>query len=63
LGPRVGDGADVAVIELLGSELEVKKAKEVEADVKDKAGKVESVAKDTTESEGSEGEEAEKEKE
>ena len=51
------------MIELLGSELEVKKAKEVETDVKDKAGKVESVAKDTTESEGSEGEEAEKEKE
>jgi large subunit ribosomal protein L17 len=28
LGPRVGDGADVAVIELLGSDQEVKKAKD-----------------------------------
>lgn len=26
LGPRAGDGADMAIIELLGSELEVKKA-------------------------------------
>jgi large subunit ribosomal protein L17 len=30
LGPRVGDGADVAIIELLGSELEVRKAERVE---------------------------------
>ena len=28
LGPRVGDGADVAVIELLGSDQEVKKAED-----------------------------------
>ena len=63
LGPRVGDGADVAVIELLGSELEVKKAKEVTTDVKEKAEEVDSVAKDAIESEGSEGAEAEKEKE
>ena len=30
LGPRVGDGADVAIIELLGSELEVRKAERIE---------------------------------
>ena len=30
LGPRVGDGADVAVIELLGSELDVKKSLQAE---------------------------------
>ena len=38
LGPRVGDGADMAVIELLGSELEVKKAAraETEKDEKEK---------------------------
>ena len=47
LGPRVGDGAEVAVIELLGSELEVKKAKKV----------VESGAETATESKGLEGEE------
>lgn len=32
LGPRIGDGADMAVIELLGSELAVKKAASVEAE-------------------------------
>src|SRR5262245_3575856 len=38
LGNRKGDGADLAIIELLGSELEVKKA-EREAKTKEKAGK------------------------
>ena len=32
LGPRIGDGADMAVIELLGSELAVKKAASVETE-------------------------------
>ena len=41
LGPRVGDGADVAVIELLGSELEVKKAREAEDRAKE-AGETDS---------------------
>ncbi len=36
LGPRVGDGADMAVIELLGSELEVKKASRAEAEKDEK---------------------------
>ena len=36
LGPRVGDGADMAVIELLGSELEVKKAARAEAEKDEK---------------------------
>ena len=36
LGPRVGDGADMAVIELLGSELEVKKAGRAEAEKDEK---------------------------
>ena len=34
LGPRVGDGADVAIIELLGSELDVKKAERAEKEEK-----------------------------
>ena len=38
LGHRKGDGADLAIIELLGSELEVKKAERVEK-TKDKTGK------------------------
>ena len=37
LGNRKGDGADLAIIELLGSELEAKKAERTEA--KEKAGK------------------------
>ncbi len=36
LGPRVGDGADMAVIELLGSELAVKKAGRAEAEKDEK---------------------------
>ena len=36
LGPRVGDGADMAVIELLGSELEVKKAARAETEKDEK---------------------------
>ena len=36
LGPRVGDGADVAIIELVGSELAVKKAERAEKE-EDKA--------------------------
>ena len=41
LGNRQGDGADLAIIELLGSELEVKKAEraEKEKDKQAKAGK------------------------
>ena len=38
LGHRKGDGADLAIIELLGSELEVKKAERAEK-TKDKASK------------------------
>jgi large subunit ribosomal protein L17 len=38
LGNRKGDGADLAIIELLGSELEVKKAERAEK-AKEKAGK------------------------
>jgi large subunit ribosomal protein L17 len=38
LGHRKGDGADLAIIELLGSELEVKKAERAEK-VKEKAAK------------------------
>jgi large subunit ribosomal protein L17 len=38
LGNRKGDGADLAIIELLGSELEVKKAERAEK-TKDKAAK------------------------
>ncbi len=38
LGNRKGDGADLAIIELLGSELEVKKAERAEK-AKDKAAK------------------------
>ena len=38
LGNRKGDGADLAIIELLGSELEVKKAERAEKS-KDKAAK------------------------
>lgn len=38
LGHRKGDGADLAIIELLGSELEVKKAERAEK-AKDKAAK------------------------
>jgi large subunit ribosomal protein L17 len=38
LGPRVGDGADVAVIELVGSELEVKKAKDAAESEDSKGG-------------------------
>jgi large subunit ribosomal protein L17 len=38
LGNRKGDGADLAIIELLGSELEVKKAERAEK-VKEKAEK------------------------
>jgi large subunit ribosomal protein L17 len=38
LGNRKGDGADLAIIELLGSELEVKKAERAEK-AKAKAGK------------------------
>ena len=51
LGNRKGDGADMAIIELLGSELEVKKA-EREAKAKEKQGK-----------KPAKGEKAEKEKE
>jgi large subunit ribosomal protein L17 len=36
LGPRIGDGADVAIIELVGSELAVKKAERAEKE-EDKA--------------------------
>src|SRR6266446_3533147 len=38
LGNRKGDGADLAIIELLGSELEVKKAERAEK-AQEKAGK------------------------
>src|SRR5207247_5972457 len=38
LGNRKGDGADLAIIELLGSELEVKKAERAEKE-KEKQGK------------------------
>jgi large subunit ribosomal protein L17 len=38
LGNRKGDGADLAIIELLGSELEVKKAERA-AEAQKKAGK------------------------
>jgi large subunit ribosomal protein L17 len=43
LGNRKGDGADLAIIELLGSELEVKKAEraEKEKESKKKSGKTE----------------------
>ena len=60
LGPRVGDGADVAVIELLGSELEAKKAKEaeVEAEAETKAS-----TEDSTESENTDDEKDAEEKE
>ncbi len=60
LGPRVGDGADVAVIELLGSELEAKKAKEatVESEAETKAS-----TEDSTESENTDDEEDAEEKE
>ena len=40
LGPRVGDGADVAVIELLGSDLVVKKAKDATESEDSKGEKV-----------------------
>ena len=63
LGPRVGDGADIAVIELLGSELEVKKAQQVETVPEGKAKKEKPVKKDPAESEGSEGAEATENKE
>ena len=44
LGPRVGDGADMAVIELLGSELEVKKAVRAEAEKDEKENEEEAGA-------------------
>ncbi len=40
LGPRVGDGADVAIIELLGSELDVKKAERAEKEEKEEKAAV-----------------------
>jgi large subunit ribosomal protein L17 len=50
LGNRKGDGADLAIIELLGSELEVKKAeraeKAKEKETKKKAGKAEKKEED-----------------
>jgi len=47
LGNRKGDGADLAVIELLGSELEVKKAEREKAKEKDdKKGKKKEEAED-----------------
>ena len=39
LGNRKGDGADLAIIELLGSELEVKKAERAEQAAKQEKGK------------------------
>jgi len=39
LGNRQGDGADLAIIELLGSELEVKKAERAEKAAEKKKGK------------------------
>jgi len=54
LGPRVGDGGDVAVIELLGSELEAKKAKDAEAATKEKDESEASETKEAAESEDSE---------
>ena len=45
LGNRKGDGADLAIIELLGSELEVKKAERAEK-VKEKASKKKPEKKD-----------------
>ena len=39
IGPRVGDGADMAIIELIGSELEVKKAQREEAEAGESADK------------------------
>jgi large subunit ribosomal protein L17 len=39
LGNRKGDGADLAIIELLGSELEVKKAERAEKEKAKQAGK------------------------
>ena len=62
LGPRVGDGADVAVIELLGSELEAKKAKDAKAEeaVEKKAS---AESEDSTESEDTDSEEDAEEKE
>ena len=54
LGPRVGDGGDVAVIELLGSELEAKKAKDSEAAAKEKDESEASKTKEAAESEDSE---------
>ena len=44
LGPRVGDGADMAVIELLGSELEVKKVVRAEAEKDEKENEEEAGA-------------------
>ena len=54
LGPRVGDGGDVAVIELLGSELEAKKAKDTAAAAKEKDESEASETKEAAESEDSE---------
>jgi large subunit ribosomal protein L17 len=48
LGNRKGDGADLAIIELLGSELEVKKAERAEK-AKEKAGKKSDKDKDKEE--------------
>ncbi len=60
LGPRVGDGADVAVIELLGSELEAKKAKEAKSEATEAKASAES---DSTESENTDDEKDAEEKE
>jgi len=46
LGNRKGDGADMAIIELLGSELEVKKAEKAAAQAKKTTKKKESEKKD-----------------
>ena len=55
LGPRVGDGADVAVIELLGSGLEVRRTKEAKGAKKEaKEGRAKEAKTTEEQEEGSE---------
>jgi large subunit ribosomal protein L17 len=49
LGNRKGDGADIAIIELIGSELEVKKAERAEKAAKKKAKEAEKGEKEKEE--------------
>src|SRR5436309_12399240 len=49
LGHRKGDGADLAIIELLGSELEVKKAERAEKEKEKQAKKVDKEKKEEEE--------------